>query len=194
MTLVEMQRKPATLQGRSQSNLTLMEAIANCQACFSEATGLFYSPEACFLATVRGTSVVDAQGAEVNLGRVFEARIFNVEYELRWLNEFGGHGTAVLLSEQDIAPCLADELPVLEAIDTQDQQYLLWGEGYRANLQPGWSRLATSRLGKLDVPIAGVNHSKQRVQLVVKEYFRRMDELYGNVMMAEERLCQLQQL
>jgi len=81
----------------------------------------------------------------------------------------------------------------VQAIETQEQTYLLWGEGLVANnLTSGWSRLATSRLGKLDVPIAGVSQSKQRIKLTAKEYFRRMDELYGNVIVAEERLTGLQ--
>jgi CRISPR-associated protein (TIGR03984 family) len=183
-----------TLFGRSQNNMTLREAIAACQSCFSDAVGLFYSPEACSLGKVAGTSVTDSGNVDRNLERMFEARIFNADYELRWLNERGGKGLAVLLSERAIAEYLAESIDELEAIATQHQTYLLWGEGLSANLQPGWSRLATSRLGKLDVPIGSVSQKGQRVKLTAIEYFQRLDELYGNVIIAEERLTGLQKV
>jgi CRISPR-associated protein (TIGR03984 family) len=182
-----------TLYGRRQADLTLVVAIAACQQCFSDAVGLFYSPESCFLGKVAGTEVTDSIGKSINLDRVFEARIFNADYELRWLNQQGGEGITVLLSEQAIVGYLAEAVEDLQAIDTQDQTYLLWGEGLAANdLGSGWSRLATSRLGKLDVPIAGANKQGQRVKLKAKEYFQVLNDLYGNVIVAEERLMGLQ--
>jgi CRISPR-associated protein (TIGR03984 family) len=181
-----------TLYGRREEKMTLVEAIAACQVCFGDAVGLFYSPERCFLTQIKGINITDSSGETVNLDRIFEARIFNVDYELRWLNQTGGQGTAVLLSEQAIAGYLAESVDHLEAIDTQEQTYLLWGEGHSANLQTGWSRLATSRLGKLDVPIAGANKKGQRVKLKAKEYFQVLDDLYGNVIVTEERLKGLQ--
>ncbi len=186
---------PATLYGRSQKNITLAAAIAACAPCFGEAVALFYSPERCLLGKVASASVTDSSNAAVNLDRVFEARIFNTDYELRWLNQHSGEGTAVLLSERAIASYLTEPLGDLVAIDTQTHTYLLWGEGLSApSLQTGWSRLATSRLGKLDVPIAGVSQSQQRIKLTATEYFQRMDELYGNVRVAEERLTGLQKV
>jgi len=88
-----------TLYGRRQEKITLDAAIAACQQCFKEAVGLFYSPERCFLSQVKGTAVTDSSGQPSKLNRVFEARIFNANYELRWLNQTGGEGIAVLLSE-----------------------------------------------------------------------------------------------
>jgi CRISPR-associated protein (TIGR03984 family) len=177
-----------TLYGRRQTGITLADAIVACQQYFNDAVGLLYSPESCLLAKVEGIEIKDSSGTALNLGRVFEARIFNPNYELRWLNRQSGQGTAVLLSEQKMTGNLTERIDDLQAIDTQEQTYLLWGEGYSANVQPGWSQLATSRLGKLDVPFPGVNQSKQRIKLITKEYFRCMDELYSNVIVAEERL------
>jgi CRISPR-associated protein (TIGR03984 family) len=181
-----------TLHGRRAENIMLFEAIADCQPCFGDAVGLFYSPESCFLSQIQEAEVKDSSGQSVRLDRIFEARIFNANYELRWLNQQGGKGIAVLLSEQEITNYLTEEIENLQAIDTQEQTYLLWGEGYSANLQPGWSRLATSRLGKLDVPIAGANRQGQRIKLKAKEYFQVLDDLYSNVIVAEERLMGLQ--
>jgi CRISPR-associated protein (TIGR03984 family) len=180
-----------TLQGRTQKDISLRDAIENCQDCFGTAVGLFYSPESCFLGQVTGTTVTNSKNSIVDLNRVFEARIFNADYELRWLNDRGGQGTAVLLSEQSIDRYLETSIPAITPIDIQSQTYLLWGEGLSANLEPGWSRLATSRLGKLDVPIAGVTQQGQRVKLKAIEYFQCLDDLYGNVVVAEERLTGL---
>lgn len=182
-----------TLQGRSQKEISLVDAIGNCQDCFGTAIGLFYSPELCSLLQVTGTEVKDSKNSIVNLDRVFEARIFNEHYELRWLNDRGGQGTAVLLSEEPITSYLKTNIPAITAIDTQKQTYLLWGEGFPAkDLEVGWSRLATSRLGELDVPITGVTQKGQRVRLKAIEYFHCLDELYGNVVVVEERLTGLQ--
>jgi CRISPR-associated protein (TIGR03984 family) len=187
---------PATLHARSQNDMKLVDAIVTCQECFSDGVGLFYSPESCFLGKVVKAGITDSNGKPINLDRVFEARIFNADYELRWLNDRGGKGTAVLLSEKEIKTYLADFVESVKAIDTEQQTYLLWGEGFSSSqpLQKDWSRLATSRLGKLDVPIEGVNQQKQRVKLIAKEYFQCMDELYGNVVVAEERLIGFQKI
>jgi CRISPR-associated protein (TIGR03984 family) len=183
-----------TLYGSRQTEITLMDAIAACQTCFSEAVGLFYSPEWCLLGNVCGTQIKGSDGADLSLSRVFEARLFNVDYELRWLNQRSNQGTAVLLSEHEDTSFLQQPLDGLPAIATHEQTYLLWGEGYRADLPAGWSRLATARLGKLDLPISGVNQSQQRVKLIAKEYFHCLDDLYGNVIVAEERLMSLQKV
>lgn len=182
------------LYGQRQEDITLTEAIAACQDCFSDAVGLFYSPESCFLGQVQGITVTDSSRQPINLNRVFETRIFNADYELRWLNQQGGQGIAVLLSEKTSEKYLTEAVENLQAIDTLEQTYLLWGESYNTSLEEGWSRLATSRLGNLDVPIAGVNKQGQRIKLTAKEYFRQMDELYGNVIVAEERLTGLQKV
>ena len=181
------------LYGRRQEKMTLVGAISACQPCFDDAVGLFYSPESCFLSQVKGTEVKDSGGNTVKLDRVFEARIFNAEYELRWLNQEGGEGIAVLLSEQSIKNYLTEKVDDLQAIDIQEQTYLLWGEVLAVNnLVSGWSRLATSRLGKLDVPISGATKQGQRVKLKATEYFQVLDDLYGNVIVAEERLMGFQ--
>ncbi len=177
-----------TLYGRRQEKMTLAAAIAACEPCFDDAIGLFYSPESCVLSQIQATAVTGSDGQPTHLDRVFEARIFNADYELRWLNQHSGEGIAVLLSEHPIETYLTDMVDDLPAIDTQEQIYLLWGEGYRASLVNGWSRLATSRLGKLDVPIAGASQQGQRIKLKAKEYFQVLDDLYGNVIVAEERL------
>jgi hypothetical protein len=39
-----------------------------------------------------------------------------------------------------------------------------------------------------------VNQSQQRVKLIAKEYFHCLDDLYGNVIVAEERLMSLQKV
>jgi CRISPR-associated protein (TIGR03984 family) len=184
-----------TLYRQRQEKITLVEAIKACQQCFHNAVGLLYSPESCFLSQVNGTDVTGSNGQAIKLDRVFEARIFNAGYEMRWLNQQGGQGIAVLLSEQIITSYLANSVDTLEVIDTQEQTYLLWGEGSTAgNLADGWSQLSTSRIGKLDVPIANINLSNQRIKLTTIEYFSQMGNLDGNVIVAEERLTGLQKV
>jgi CRISPR-associated protein (TIGR03984 family) len=184
-----------TLYGRREEKMTLVEAIAACQPCFGTAVGLFYSPESCFFSQIKGIGVTESSGQPCTLDRVFEARIFNADYELRWLNQEGGEGIAVLLSEFEIGNYLTEKVDDLQAIDTQEQTYLLWGKGGAVdNLASGWIRLATSRIGKLDVPISGAKRQDQQVRLKAKEYFQVLDDLYGNVIVADERLIGLQLL
>jgi CRISPR-associated protein (TIGR03984 family) len=170
---------------QNHTAVTLTEILQRHATAFQDAVGLFYSPGGCCLAKVSGQSI--DHPTAVDLQTIFEARIFNPNYELRWLNQNSGQGDAVLLSEQRLEEATHD---AMEAIATLDQTYILWGEGMTSpQLPSGWSRLATARIGKLDIPLAGVA-TKQRVQLKVKEYLTVSDE-HGNVGVGEERLLSL---
>lgn len=181
----------------TQENISLEDAIEQQKLNLKNAIGLFYSPNWC-----KFGKVVNRQDAcptiknlneTLNLDSVFEARIFNEECELRWLNFSGGKGRAVLLSENpEKANSLRDKSEHLNCLTTLPQTYLLWGEGVveEPEIGTGWSRLATARIGKLDVPIEGIKRT-QGVQLVSKEYLGEIDD-FGNVAVVEERLIKLQ--
>ncbi|MBI5758597.1 MAG: TIGR03984 family CRISPR-associated protein [Planctomycetales bacterium] len=158
----------------------------------SGAVALLYSPANCMFARLASdSSLTDGEGNLVNLARVYEARVFHDGAELRWLNDPGpdqAHRTAVL---SDNAMTIGPTAAPLAFIDTLPQTYLLWGEGWSGNnrLPSAWSRLATARIGKLDVPLAGVS-ANNRVLLHAVEYLAEYED--GNVGVAEERLLRLE--
>lgn len=199
----------AILYGRASENITLLQALEKCRDVLAEAIALLYAPTHCLFAQVSDASnqaveLLNANGQAIDLTDIFEARIFNPTAELRWLNDNNGSGKAVLLSEDAaISAYLATsivEVPNLELAGLPeqslqnflDQTYILWGRGMQqtpANLSRGWSRLASARIGKLDVPIENVKHP-QYVKLKVREYLQTVDE-HGNVAVVEERLIKL---
>lgn len=181
----------------TQENISLENAIKQQKSNLKNAIGLFYSPNWCKFGKLENDGTVKESKEnlvldDLDLDSVFEARIFNEECELRWLNFSGGFGKAVLLSENpEKANAFREKNePPLNFLETLKQTYLLWGEGTGRKIGDGWSRLATARIGKLDVPIEGVK-SNQRVQLMSKEYFGEVDDC-GNVAVIEERLIKLQ--
>lgn len=205
---------PAPLFGRVADGLTLKEAIEACLPALEsqETIALLYSASKCRLARMKNRQLCDEHHQAIELNDVFEARIFNPQSELRWLNEQGGFGRAVLLSAETIPePCRKKltENVSLSALHTLEQTYLLWGEGIdqtNVSLAPGWSRLTTARIGKLDVPVTGVKE-KSRVHLKALEYLAEYDGhgnlvqvgdqteeeyLHGNVAVVEERLLCLE--
>ncbi len=188
-----MLEQPLTLHSTCLKNVSLPEALEKCgNKYFTSAVGLFYSPISCAFGKVATTAVIDYKGQNLSLGDVFEARIFNEHAELRWLNEANGRGRAMLISEEAINSEVGETLEPVRWIHQIDQQYLLWGEGTGGEAIDGWSWLSAARIGKLAVPIPGIQRN-ERVRLQVCEYLSVSDR-HGNVVVAEERLWGLQKL
>jgi CRISPR-associated protein (TIGR03984 family) len=182
------------LYGRSAPSIQLAKALSSCSAHFSDvAIGLFYSPSACRIGKVCVGVVTDETDVVLDLTQVFEARIFNAQGELRWLNRSGGQGQAVLLAEQPIEQYLTEPIEPIQAIEVIDSQYLLWGEGTGSKpIAEHWSYLSAARIGKVAVPIDGVNR-KDRVKLLFCEYLGEWDD-QGNIVVLEERLIGLKRI
>jgi CRISPR-associated protein (TIGR03984 family) len=183
------------LYGRSSQLITLSDALQACAHPLSCAIALLYSPTVCQFAQLQADGQLnDSSGSAINLSSIFEARVFNADYELRWLNQSNGKGTVILLSEKafkdDRESYLEADATTLDAITSHPQQYLIWGKGTYESTSLGWSTLATSRIGALHVPIVRVT-ADQRVYLLACEYLNVIDD-YGNVAVVEERLIGLE--
>ncbi len=184
----------------STNEVTLADALRDCRTVLQQpsAIALLYAPNWCRFA--RLNSAGDLCGSDdkpINLDPVYEARVFDNDIELRWLNEAQGNGRAVLLSETEQAVANYTPLKTIESVRTIGQTYLLWGEGVDVKPAQGWSRLTTARIGHLEVPVDGVAalvqahpDDKVNVLLHVKEYLAVADK-HGNVAVGEERLCGL---
>jgi CRISPR-associated protein (TIGR03984 family) len=158
------------------------------------ATAILYSPERCCVATFSAGALHGSDGRPLDVGAVFEARVFNETAEFRWLNDPGPEREhrAAILTEQDHSSALGDwqrpERPA-DVIEKLPQTYLLWGEGTGRPIGNGWSELATARIGALPVPISGVGR-KQRVLLHSVEYV--IEAEHGNAVVLDERLLNLE--
>jgi CRISPR-associated protein (TIGR03984 family) len=176
-----------------QYEITLESAVDSCKNHLQAAIGLLYSPKKCELVKLDNSGkLVDSYNRLKfnNLG-VFEARFFNLNCELRWVNESNGNGTAVLLSESDIT-LTGFEKGLQEFITAIDQQYLLWGEPAKHPPNAdGWQRLAEARIGKLDIPLDNPLKPKDRVFLTSEEYIAEVDD-FGNCAVIDERLIKLE--
>ncbi|MBD2028257.1 CRISPR-associated protein Csx19 [Leptolyngbya sp. FACHB-711] len=177
----------------SGKDISLQDALICCVTALSqdsETIALLYSPNECQFAKLQmDATLTKANGEAVKLNYVFEARVFNEQSELRWLNKTNGQGQAVIISNQKLSSCLDLELEELEAIATLEQTYLLWGKRTNSSVGDHWTRLATPRLGAFDVPI--VLSSSYPVELKAVEYL--VEDNFGNVVVAEERLVKLQE-
>lgn len=184
-----------TLYSQASTGLTLPQAMASYRQALDGGVGLFYSPHQCALAHLDANgNARDAQGNAIALeyaaSRIFEARVFTAEVELRWSNELDGSGQVVLLGER------AERLPgsaphARHCQDALAQRYLLWGEKASPQQTTGWQRLASARIGALDVPLSQSLAASKRVYLTATEYLAEVDG-YGNVAVIEERLTGLE--
>jgi CRISPR-associated protein (TIGR03984 family) len=155
------------------------------------ATALLYAPDCClFAAFQHGDVLRDARGQPIDLKDVYEARVFHPRVELRWRNDPRSDKAhrAAMLAETELA--VEWERQEIDVIKTLPQSYLLWGTGVGdgTGLARGWSRLATPRIGKLDVPCPEVQ-PRQHVALSTLEYLTEFQ--HGNVGVCEERLLAL---
>jgi CRISPR-associated protein (TIGR03984 family) len=167
--------------------MSLAAAVAQLPDQAAGAVALVYSALRCGFARLDGTTLVDSKSNLIG-GDAFEARVFNGDLELRWLqSRFDGGvrcGRAVLLHE---TPALGGE-PRSDIIHTLERQYVLWGQADppAASLAPGWSSLSTARIGALAVPLANIPQSR-RVILRAREYMAQ-EHGHGNAYIADERL------
>lgn len=179
---------------RSDKLITLAEAVQSCSQFLQGAIALLYAPQRCKVAKFTENQFQDSDGNSIApkfLANVFEARIFNQNCELRWLNRLNGEGDAVLLSESEQS---IDEFSSHESnfCESLEQQYLLWGEAAKSSPKPhDWQRLASARVGKLDVPIDQTLEGEKRVYLSSLEYLAEIDQ-FGNFAVIEERLVSLE--
>lgn len=135
---------------------------------------LTYSPRECRFARRTGqhwAAWSDDKKTEVtyDFRGVYELRLFSVEGEFRWLNNpatKNEHGSASFVTDKQSAPSVAlvedaDWKCAVDEAGTEriDNQYLLWGEGFDDGLpaEAHWSCLAEGRVGKLYVPVSGVD-------------------------------------
>jgi len=158
-----------------------------------ETVALLYAPGWCRLATFRNGHLTGEDGALVDLADVFEARLFNEALELRWLNDprgAGRHKAAILCeSELEKAHGAAWPCQAIDVVEILPQRYLVWGEGTGRPCAPGWSELATARIGALFVPVAAVARN-ERVRVKSLEYLAEGE--HGNVYVHDERLLKLE--
>lgn len=181
------------------SKITLSDTITKFQKYLDNGIALLYSPHVCQLAKLAKLDISgnlsNSQGENIELNYqksyIFEARIFNENHELRWLNKCKGEGDAVLICEEtktDLTEFSLKHLPYLEKLK---QKYLLWGEKTKTQLSNGWLRLSTARIGSLDIPLGDSIRENQRVYLNTVEYLAEVDD-FGNVSVIEERLVNLE--
>jgi CRISPR-associated protein (TIGR03984 family) len=179
----------------TRQNLALNDALSTFAALIDadRATAMLYSPRRCELATIAKGAWHGWDGQPVDIGSVFEARVFHETAELRWLNDPSPEQChrAVILTEQDVVTKLEGWScePRNDVIDTLPQTYLLWGEGTGRPVSNGWSELAAARIGGLRVPVGNVEKN-QRVLLHSVEYI--VEAEHGNAVVFDERLVKLE--
>jgi CRISPR-associated protein (TIGR03984 family) len=185
----------------TKENVELPVALKNCGAALQAgpAIALLYAPNWCRFGVFDGKDTLHgSDGKPINLDPVYEARIFNTNAELRWLNEAGGYGKAVVIAETKLDVTDFGGPTITETLAPLPQTYLLWGEGVDVTLATGWGLLTTARIGQMDAPVGDVAakvrgakpKDKVRVLLHVREYPAVVDD-YGNVAVVDERLCEL---
>lgn len=170
--------------------------------------GLFYAPKQCQFGRWENGTVSDAQGHPFALEQVFEARLFHPTAEVRWLRDpySNGLGRAVYLMDKEHQNQTAFtgkgwQTQTLGGLVPQDNQYMLWGEHWETDdSTAGWSALATTRIGKLPVPLPNLTKN-QRVCLKTVEYVGfschadgrlTLAGEYGNQVVVEERWLTLE--
>ncbi|MEZ6141677.1 MAG: CRISPR-associated protein Csx19 [Zavarzinella sp.] len=184
----------ATLFVYTRQNLALNEALSAFATILDAngATAILYSPRRCELATFAEGALRASDGQRVDIGTVFEARVFSETSELRWLNDPSPAKChqAVILTEHEQS--LSDDWKMHQektVIEKLDQTYLLWGEGTGRPVSDGWSELGTARIGALRIPKGNVGKN-QRVLLHSVEYIVEAD--HGNAVIFDERLLKLE--
>ena len=135
----------------------------------------------------------DEDGKAVELGAVFELRLFGARYEARWERTSGAKGVLVICSDSEAGaqPNNGKRFEKLGALAdrpafVRDHRYLLWGEPSGSQPRSGRTKLTSARIGSLWAPI---DSGGKRIVLTAREYFETKE--FGNAVFAGERLTGL---
>lgn len=176
---------------RTEQSSPLTEVLESCKSYLVDGIGLVYSPNSCEFVRLEAGELKNYSGETIDYSTIFEARIFNETAELRWLNQNEGHGIGVILSESVLESPLPKQIDILDELEANENQYLLWGKGINSKGEENgaWGTLVAARIGGLAVPISGIEQDR-RVFLKAREYLKAVDN-FGNFGVVEERLLGL---
>lgn len=151
----------------------LIDAVKGFEA---NSFAILYSPKHCYLAKFNGEQFVNENGEiDVEKEKIYEARVFNAEKELRWVKGY----KSKMLSDSELKK-------ENSFVDTISQKYLLWGQS--TNLTKGdWTQFAEARIGAFFVPIK-IDGANKYAQIEAVEYLKSYEDQDGNVAVFEERL------
>lgn len=150
----------------------LIDAVEGFEA---NSFAILYSPKHCYLAKFNGEKFINQNGEiDVENEKIYEARVFNAEKELRWVKGY----ESKTISDEELTK-------VNGFVDTIPQKYLLWGEVSPTNDVKNngeWTEFAEARIGTFYVPIK----TSSRACFEATEYLKEFED--GNVAVFEERL------
>jgi CRISPR-associated protein (TIGR03984 family) len=184
-----------TLNGMSKRSIGLAAAL-QAVASNTALVGFCASPAAIFF--VRWDGATLHPGDAGDLGQVYEARLFAVAGELRWLRDpenAAGLGSAAWLAETPLGVDDWTALSPLRNLDAIDGQRLLTGVLGRPG-EAGWSFMNAPRHGQVSVPVAfpGKDAVGRRLAMTAREYLGDAPGSAGedgNRLVVEERLLSI---
>ncbi|MFQ3550376.1 MAG: CRISPR-associated protein Csx19 [Armatimonadota bacterium] len=169
----------------TNSDISLQGALNALASKLDNATAFLYTPKDLIIAKFENSKFACKNG-EVSLDKVFEARVFNQYIELRWV----APNRAAVITEEEIDGLEWKKASKSqnEIIQTQDNSYLLWGEGID-KFENGWGGVSSAQIGTIYLPMEV--GTKKRVLLKTKEYFSNKF-VQGNYAVIDERLVGLE--
>jgi len=188
-----MSNNGTTLHTFCKDGVSLADALNAWKQQLANAMGLIYSAKKCLVLAL--DDVINASALRAKMERPpFEARVFNKDYELRWVataesfdaNGDANMGTAVVLSEESDAVVGWMDASQ-DYIQRKDADYILWGKVHNDNAVTFFDH----RMDKLHIPAAafGTKPSGDREYGTIKacEYLA-VDDEDGNCAVVAERL------
>lgn len=191
------------LYGQAENNLSLSASLkkATVSGLLEGAVGLFYSPKRCIVGCIKTNGQIEtlkkvnknwATVDSLDIGDVFEAKLFTESAELNWLNDpHDVGGRAVLVTTEPVeATIFSQSLQMENLCGVLPQSYLVWGQydSESDSVPENWAIVSTSQIGQLAVPVSAKS-DKGFVLLKTQEYLAS-DE-YGNAYVKYERLLNL---
>jgi CRISPR-associated protein (TIGR03984 family) len=184
--------EPTTLITFSRSGLSLADSLELTKSVFGcgVVIGFLSTPTEFMVVKLEGGLLKGPNGT-VDLGPVFEARVFSNEAELRWLAETDGVGKAVVLAETELST-LASEGWKRESyvVTKQSCEYILWGRG-TGKFTNGWGGVSAARIGTIPLPLK-VEENKCAILKTIVYFCKELPNTDGNCVVLDERLLGLE--
>lgn len=195
-----------TLRAVDRAGLTAGEAIAwwHTAARGGTAVGFGFSVRtATWWQLADGVPVTWDKPAD--LTGVYELVGFDGDRELRWRNEVGGRGTAVVLTDvPELLPADGTDVTGRHGVTRspaillgEPQSRILAGQVRRIGGAPGWVRLTAARYAPAEIPVTpdpqldlGA-HGVDAPVVVLDSVEYAMEDWHGNVTVVDRRLVRL---
>jgi CRISPR-associated protein (TIGR03984 family) len=190
---------------RHASQVRASEALAWLAGAVADPSGIVgfgYGPDRALWFQVDAGGVAMASSGPADLTAIYELRVFDDQRELRWVQQGGGRGVAVVVAGRGTPLPEGSDVTDPRRPRPQTRTREILGGKLKAGRSAGWARLTSERWAGADLPIADMDAiranstgpARDDVRAVIRGVEYAVEDEHGNLTVVDTRLTGLDAL